>query len=291
MKITVFKNYGYCWGVKRAVDIAVKELNDLESAYILGPIIHNPNTNDKLKKDGLKIVSSVAEVPDGSVFFFPSHGISKTDEEFAAEKSLRTVSLICPFVIKIEQLAIDYEKKGYKVIIYGDPLHTEVKSMVSRLNSAQVVKDEEGVKGLELHPKMLYISQSTQNRDVFYSIFSKLAAAFEWRELIGRFTICQDTFERQDWMANHIEDFEFFIIVGGHQSSNTKKLVEIADLHKKKSVHIEKWDPSVWNMVKGLNNIAVISGTSTNKEDVDEVVNEIKGRLTQDGNNAGIYYA
>ena len=291
MKITVFKNYGYCWGVQRAVDIAVKELNDLENAYILGPIIHNPNTNEKLKKDGLKIVRSVDEVPDGSVFFFPSHGISKTDEKLAEKKGLRTVSLICPFVIKIEQLAIDHEKKGYKVIIYGDPFHTEVKSMVSRLNNAQVVKDEEGVKDLKLYPKMLYISQSTQNRDVFYSIFSRLASAFEWRELVGRFTICQDTFDRQDWMTTHIEDHEFFIIVGGHESSNTKKLVEIAALHKKQSVHIEKWDPSVWDMVKGLNNIAVISGTSTNKEDVDEVINEIKGRLTQDGNNAGIYYA
>ena len=209
----------------------------------------------------------------------------------AKKKKLKTVSLVCPFVINIEKTALKYEKLGYHVVIYGDKNHTEVKSLISRLKDYTIVYKKRDIKNIPDKKKILYISQSTQNKEKFYELFSLIAKRNNWIELHAQFTICNVTFERQDWLLERINDFDFFIIVGGFNSSNTKKLYEIVKQKNKKGIFIEAWDDKYWKEIKKYNNIGIISGTSTPKEKVDEVVNNIKGRVLENGNSISIYYA
>ncbi|MCD6580045.1 4-hydroxy-3-methylbut-2-enyl diphosphate reductase [bacterium] len=291
MKLTIYKEYGFCWGVKRAVEKAEGVLKDKKSGYILGEIIHNPLTNKRLSKKGLKIVNSVEEVPPGSDFFYPSHGISKGNEKIAKDRKLKKHSLVCPFVINIEKLAREYEKKGYDIVVYGDKDHTEIKSLISRVKNYHIVMTKSDIGKLPKLKKILFISQSTQNKEKYYELFTELSKKANWEELVGKFTICNITFERQDWLMEHIEKFDYFIVMGGLNSSNTRKLYEIIENFKKDGIFIEEYSDKIWDKLKKYENIAIISGTSTPKDVVDDCVEKIKGRVEKNGNKININYA
>ncbi len=291
MKITIYKEYGFCWGVKRAVEKAEKVLKDKKKAYILGEIIHNPLTNERLSRQGLSIVKSVEDVPDGSDFLYPSHGIEKDAEKMAKEKHLRSHSLVCPFVINIEKIAKYYEKQGFQIVIYGDKDHTEIKSLISRLKNYHIIMTKAEIRKLPKMKKILFISQSTQNKERYYELFSELAKRKDWMELTGKFTICNVTFERQEWLLYHLDDFDFFIVIGGFNSSNTKKLYEIVKNNKKNGIFIEKYADNILAKLNKHKNIAIISGTSTPKDVVDTCVNEIKKGVEKNGNRVDINYA
>jgi 4-hydroxy-3-methylbut-2-enyl diphosphate reductase len=291
MKITVYKSYGYCFGVKRAIEIVEKTLPKEGKTYILGEVIHNPTVNKGLSEKGLMIVDDIKDVPDNSIFFYPSHGITEGNKKKAEEKSLNCHSLICPYVVDIADKAKKYEKEGYKILIYGNPDHTEVSSLVSQLKSPIVIREKDDIEKIGNFKKAVFLSQSTQNRKKYYTLFKEIATSCYWEQFLGLFTICKATYERQDWVLKHIFEFDLFIIVGGKNSSNTKRLYDIVIENKKKGLLMEKWGKTIFNKIKKYLNIAIISGTSTPKEDVDEIVSEIKGRVVKNGSSVNIYYA
>ena len=157
MRITVYKSYGYCFGVKRAIDTVEKTLPKEKKAYILGEVIHNPTVNKRLSEKGLIIVDDIKNVPDNSTFFYPSHGITEENKNKAAEKSLNCHSLICPFVVDIADKAKKYEKEGYKILIYGNPDHTEVRSLVSQLKSPIVIQGKNDIARIGNFKKAVFL--------------------------------------------------------------------------------------------------------------------------------------
>ncbi len=291
MKVTVLNSYGYCFGVERAVNTALKALKEHKKAYTIGPIVNNPHTNAKLAGQGLITVKSINDIPDGEVFFYPSHGISREDMDLAGKKGLKVYSLICPFVISIEKTVKDWEARGYDIIIFGDPAHTEVKSYRSKLNNVQIVQNKEDIKHLKSFNKALFISQSTQNKERFYEIFSGVSKICEWSEFIGKFTICSAVYERQEWLIGNVKKFDFVLVVGGYGSSNTKKLYDISVSQNVACLHKEQWDEEIYEALSPRRSVAIVSGTSSPKSNVDDIIKELQKRVTENGSKITVSYA
>ena len=142
MNIAVSKHSGFCFGVKRAVDMALKEAEcNKESVYTLGPIIHNSFVVDELASKGVKAVASVSDVESG-ILVIRSHGVGRDVYKQAEEKGLRIVDATCPYVKKIHQLVSDYSEKGYTIIVIGKAAHPEVMGIIGWASSdAYVVYD------------------------------------------------------------------------------------------------------------------------------------------------------
>jgi len=136
MKIICAENMGFCFGVKRAVDMVVKEKN----ACTLGQLIHNPQVVELLEKKGIKVVNSINDINDGTLII-TAHGTSKSIIEKAKEKGLRIIDTTCLLVKRVHELAGEFDKKGYKIILLGDKEHSEVKGVVSNADDASCDKE------------------------------------------------------------------------------------------------------------------------------------------------------
>jgi len=139
MKVLKTKHLGFCFGVKRAINIVLREAEQNKgNIYTLGPIIHNPQMVDNLKEKGIMPVDDVYQIENG-VVVFRTHGIKKEEEEYIKGKGLPIIDTTCPFVKRVRQRAIFLKKNGYRVVIVGDKNHPEVKSVLSYLDNDGIV--------------------------------------------------------------------------------------------------------------------------------------------------------
>lgn len=142
MKILKTKNIGFCFGVKRAIKMVLKEAEETRGdVYTIGPIIHNPQMVDMLKEKGITPVNDVFQISNGTVVF-RTHGIKKDEEEYIRKSGLRIIDTTCPFVKRVRKHAMYLKKKGYTVVIVGDKNHPEVKSVLSYLDNDGIVLQE-----------------------------------------------------------------------------------------------------------------------------------------------------
>ncbi|MGC8684302.1 MAG: 4-hydroxy-3-methylbut-2-enyl diphosphate reductase [bacterium] len=274
---------GFCFGVKRAIDIAIKTSKQQKNVYTLGPLIHNPQEVKRLEDMGIKPVEDINEVTAGTLIY-RSHGVTAEESQKAIEKGLNIIDATCPFVTRSQKLVRALTRKGFHVVIVGDIKHPEVQSLLSYAKpfSVTVVKNPEELPPAWNIKKIAVLAQTTQSMENFKNIVSKLTDnAFE---LVVYNTICDATKIRQDESAALAGMVDVMFVVGGFNSSNTNKLANICKTINPKTYHIEYKDQIKKEMLINAKKVGITAGASTPTwliKDVLKRLKEIAGYLSE----------
>jgi 4-hydroxy-3-methylbut-2-enyl diphosphate reductase len=269
---------GFCFGVKRAVDILEKIARERGGVETLGAVVHNPQVLQRLAKIGVRVARSVADIRDDTVVT-SSHGISPQLEEEIRTRHIDIISTTCPFVHRAQVAARRLAESGFFVVIYGDAEHPEVKGILGWTKGRGIASlDEKFIATLERIPRRLGIlSQTTQVPTHFTEFIKKLIDAAFTRDSEMRVidTICHDIRERQAAALKLANGVDLMLVVGGHHSANTNRLAElcstVTETHLVETA--EEIEP-FW--LKGKRHIGVTAGASADEQTVNEVVTALK---------------
>ncbi|MFO7895311.1 MAG: 4-hydroxy-3-methylbut-2-enyl diphosphate reductase [Candidatus Cloacimonadales bacterium] len=273
MNVRIAKNSGFCFGVKRAINLAMKAAQNDTDIVTLGPIIHNPQMVEKLVDQGIRSVDEISSGKD-KVVIIRSHGIEKEKKEQIQQASKALIDATCPYVSKTQQYGAQLHAEGYKVIIYGDESHPEVVALKSYVpeNAALVVSKQEDLQGLAFR-KVGVISQTTRKLSGLQAVVKELLKISNEVRVIN--TICNATSVRQQSTAQLAKASEIMIVIGGKNSSNTKMLAKICS-ENIKTFHIETSEEVRKNWFDQIeSNIGITAGASTPDWIIVDVYNKI----------------
>jgi len=273
MQIKVSDNIGFCFGVKHAVELSEEALSKKNGKiYSMGPIIHNPQVVKELSDKGLTPVEDIDGIKEGTVVV-SSHGAGA---KLKKKKGIKLIDATCPFVKKIQNRVDRLYKDGYSVIIIGKKAHPEVKALTDFTDGrAIVVKDAGEARELELNgSKVGIVSQSTYSQDTFLEIVSILLN-MPFSEIRVFNTICRDTIKRQGSVRILARDVDMMIVVGGKNSSNTRRLVEVCKDENRDVYHIENEEEIDRSWFSGKESVGIASGTSTPGWVVQDIIDQI----------------
>ena len=277
MRLKLARKVGFCFGVRRAVEMAEEVLKTEGKAYSLGSIIHNKQVVEGLSEKGLEVIKSIDEAVFG-VLVISSHGISPEVAGEISKRSLKLVDTTCPFVRNAQKTARSLGEEGYAVIIVGDVNHPEVKALYDFAGKlAYVVKDASGFKALRLKPngRIGILSQTTQSMDNFLGVVRAIIDAKP--ESLRVFnTICKDAQVRQAAARDISREVDLMLIVGGKNSANTKRLFEVCKKILRRSYLVETELDLRSRWFKDVSAVGITSGASTPETIVRRVANKVK---------------
>ena len=280
MEILVGKTAGFCYGVKRAIDGAKSEIKkSKDPIYCLGEIVHNKQVVEELENEGITFIEDIKNAKGNTII--RAHGVSEEIYKEAEKRNIELKDYTCSNVLKIHKIAEEYSKKGYYVFLCGSKKHPEnigTKSYCKE-NSYIIEKEDDTLKALEKLEKtgikkLLLISQTTYSLEKFYIIEEIIRNELPKNiELVVKNTICKATELRQKETEELSKKVDSMIIIGGKNSSNTKKLYEIASKNCKNTICIETKDEFKKKLYKDSEKIGIMAGASTPQKSIDEVVN------------------
>ena len=284
MKVIIAENAGFCFGVKRAVEMTSKELNTPEKdIYSLGPLIHNEQAVKKLEDEGLKTIDSIDNITDGKVII-RAHGVTKTMVNDINAKKLDIVDTTCPYVKSVHKRVEDFQKQGYNIVIIGDSMHPEVIGINGWCNdNAFIVNSEEEAINLPKMDKIYIVSQTTNTKSKFDKLSTIIKENNEEVEIFN--TICNATTVRQESCKEVAGKVEAMVVIGGYHSSNTNKLVEVSKKYCNHVYHIEMTKELPLQELSKFNTIGITAGASTPDWIIKEVVETVKNINNNEMNN------
>ena len=275
MEVILAEHLGFCYGVKRAIEIARQNASTDGTSSTLGPIIHNPQMVERLKNEGVGTVSSLDEMEDGLVII-RSHGVGPKVYEEAESRGLELVDATCPHVKKAQLSAKLLSEEGYTVVIVGEKNHPEVKSIFEWTEqNAYIIETEAEVDALPSIGKLGIVSQTTFSGEKFRSIVSCLLE--KSREIKILRTICAATDLRQASALELAKNVDVMIVVGGKNSANTSRLAQLCAT-KCKTYHIETVAELQDEWLDHVNKIGITAGASTPDWIIKEVYKQCQNR-------------
>ena len=275
MEVILAEHLGFCYGVKRAIEIARQNASTDGTSSTLGPIIHNPQMVERLKNEGVGTVSSLDEMADGLVII-RSHGVGPKVYEEAESRGLEIVDATCPHVKKAQLSAKLLSEEGYTVVIVGEKNHPEVKSIFEWTEqNAYIIETEAEVDALPPIGKLGIVSQTTFSGEKFRSIVSRLLE--KSREIKILRTICTATDLRQAAALELAKNVDAMIVVGGKNSANTSRLAKLCAT-KCKTYHIETVAELQDEWLDHVNKIGITAGASTPDWIIKEVYKQCQNR-------------
>jgi len=272
MKIELAENYGFCFGVKRAIKIAEENKN----AATYGPLIHNSKEIARLDKDfKVGLVEDFNTFKPGDKAIVRTHGIVKDELVQLKENGIEVVDATCPFVTKPQEIAQEMSEKGYDVVIFGDETHPEIKGVKSyATNGATVVTNAEELEGLRFNERIALIAQTTRKVEDYMTVANYLIPRYKEVRVFN--TICNATFENQDAVRKLSKEADVMIIIGGKNSSNTKQLFNISYENCHNSYHVEDENELNAEWFRDKKHCGVTAGASTPGWIIQNVINSIK---------------
>ncbi len=279
MEVIVAKSAGFCFGVKRAVEQVYGQAGAGEPIYTFGPIIHNEEVVNDLKKKGVAVIEDVEEIdklPKGTLIL-RSHGVSKQVYDRLSESGLKIQDATCPFVKRIHNIAAKESEAGAQIVIIGDAGHPEVEgirgwsrtpaAVIGNLQEAQSFVPEKG-------KKICIVSQTTYS----YNKFQELVEIFAQKgyDINVVNTICNATEERQTEAAEIAAKVDAMIVIGGKTSSNSKKLFEICRQKCENTVFIQTVHDLNLNLKGNARRVGITAGASTPNNIIEEVQNYVR---------------
>lgn len=285
--IRVAESAGFCFGVKRAIEMAYEAIGVEPKLYSYGQLIHNKTVTDDLASKGLEIVESLDGLTEGTLLI-RSHGVGKALYDEAEAKGLKILDGTCPFVKKIHNIVHDKLAEGMGIIIVGDGTHPEVIGINGWCeNAAVILEDEEAAKTKEIPEKEKYavVVQTTFRQAKFDKILEILQGRGINMEIHN--TICSATEKRQTEAEELSKTVDKMIVIGGKNSSNTQKLVEICAKNCGNTVHIETICDLVLNNFGKDDKIGITAGASTPPAIIKEVVVTMSEALENAVQNLG----
>jgi 4-hydroxy-3-methylbut-2-enyl diphosphate reductase len=277
-RIEKARGIGFCFGVRRALDILEKAAREHGTVETLGAIVHNQPVLDRLASVGVRIASGVDDIR-GSVVAISAHGVSPQIEREIKARHIDIIDTTCPFVHRAQIAARRLARAGFFTIVYGDAHHPEVKGVLGWAGDKGLATvDEQLITKLKPLPRRLGIlPQTTQIPEHFNEFAKKLIdhALGKDSELRIVDTICHDIRERQAQALELARRVDLMLVIGGHNSANTNRLAQLCS-EVATTYLIETADEIQTLWLKGKHHIGITAGASTADETIDEVIARLK---------------
>ena len=276
MNLEVGRTAGFCDGVNLCIKRLNKELKEYEVIYCLGEVVHNKDVIDDFVNKGVIFVDSLEEVPDGSVVAFRAHGVVKSIYEEATKRNMKILDLTCPKVFFIRKLVEPYLENSYIVLI-AQKSHPEALSTISFCgNNSCIIEDlsdiDNYIDKMDEFPNVAVFAQTTFNEDKFNEYCDVIREKYSGNLYINN-TICNATHIRQEETKKMAKEKDTMIIIGGKDSSNTKKLYDISKKICSNTLLCENVKDLDLSLVNG--SIGIMAGASTPRNIIDEVINAV----------------
>ncbi len=278
MTIEKADKVGFCFGVKRAIDVLEKVACERGGVETLGAVVHNRQVLQKLAAIGVKVAKNVDDIR-GDVVVTSSHGISPQLEEKIKDRNIEIISTTCPFVLRAQVAARRLAEAGFLVIIYGDAEHPEVRGILGWTKGRGLAAlDDKFIARLDQIPRRIGIlSQTTQVPTHFTDFVKKLIDSAFIRDSEMRIidTICHDIRERQAAAIELAGQMDLMLVVGGHHSANTNRLAELCS-QVTETYLIETAAEIQPSWLEGKRRIGATAGASTDEQTVNEVLKSLQ---------------
>lgn len=272
MHIELAENYGFCFGVKRAIKIA--EENKNSSTY--GPLIHNSKEIARLEKDfQVALTDDYKTFKPGEKAVIRTHGIPKNELFELKANNVDVVDATCPYVTKPQQICQEMSEAGYEIIIFGDEAHPEIKGVKSyAAHRAKVVTSSKELEGLKLGERVALVAQTTRKVEDYMEVANYLIPRHKEVRIFN--TICNATFENQEAVRKISKKADVMIVIGGKNSSNTKQLFSISQDNCKDSYHIEDETDLNYEWFRDKTFCGISAGASTPDWIIQNVIHSIE---------------
>ncbi len=286
---------GYCWGVRRALEIITEAGDPNNPVATIGDVIHNPQVVQRLKARGVDTAESVEEAAQRGFrrVAITAHGAGPERARLAAEHGLELIDTTCPLVTKVQRLGQKLVRQGYFLVVYGDSFHPEVRGVLAWAETSRAV----AAKHIEDLPwnaprgstdpdakvpprKVAVVSQTTKNVDEFMEFVTQLTSmvARDGGEIRVCNTICEPTSERQNALRRLAGEVDLILAIGGKKSSNTARLAEVGRSYGVPSYHIESEAEIEPAWLDGVEVVGVTAGASTPDDVIEGVVDWLVGQ-------------
>jgi len=276
VKILIAKSAGFCFGVKRATNMAFEAAEQHDEICSLGPIIHSPQLVEKLEKQGVQVVRDVEGLPEGAAVIVRSHGITFDELRQLTGREIEVVDATCPFVKNAQNYASQLSDEGYVVVIVGEAEHPEVQGIVSFARDCEVyvVADQQQAEKLPRRRRIGVLAQTTQSLENFRQIIDTLLErCYELRVFN---TICDATTVRQSEAREIAARADVVLVLGGFNSANTTRLAQICREIQPRTHHIETAGEIVPAWFAGAETVAITAGASTPQWIIEEAVQRVE---------------
>lgn len=282
MKLVQAKTAGFCYGVRRAVELAEKTAAEGQPCYMLGSIIHNANVVEELRRRGMETISSPEEAPEGSTVLIRSHGETREAIEQLRARGVRVVDATCPNVAHIHKLVSEASAAGRIPVIMGKKTHPEVVATASRCSGAVLVESAEELEA--------WLLADEKRRDLPLTLVSQTTASKEsWKltvktakklctNAIAFDTICSATYHRQAEAVSLAQQCDVMVVIGDHQSSNTRHLAELCEEQCSRVVWVERAEELPEDLMHNAQCVAITAGAST----PGWIIKEVKTKMSEE---------
>ncbi len=282
MKIIIARESGFCFGVKRAMNM-INNLPDKyhdKIIYSFREIIHNPQEVKRLEGKGINIVHDLNKIKRDSIAVVSTHGITPIEQKNLKKRNITFIDTTCPYVKKIHNVAEDLSRNNYDVLIIGDKHHLEVKGILGYCyGKGKVISSFSDINKIKLGNKIGIIAQTTQNIDKYKKIvFDIINEIFKTKQAEIRVynTICDATYKRQKETIQIARKADVVIIIGGRNSANTRRLYELSKKIQKNVYLIETADEIKKKWFKNKKVLGISAGASTPDWIIHEVIAKLK---------------
>ncbi len=274
MRVEVARYAGVCYGVERALNLALEAARSGRPVRTLGPLIHNPQAVESLRARGVEVAGCLEEVDDGTLVI-RTHGVDPAIIAAARDKGLDVVDATCPFVSTAHQVAERLAAEGYAVVIVGEAAHPEVEGILAHSGGDAVVVEEVADLPEKLASRRVgVVVQTTQSLSRLTAVVDALLPRAS--ELRVHNTICSATGQRQRSAEELARTVDVMVVVGGHNSGNTNRLAEICTAVNSRTHHVETADELDATWFAGAESVGVTAGASTPDEQMQGVIAAIE---------------
>ncbi len=276
MQVLLANEYGFCFGVERAVDMVEEAIGEGDTVRSLGPLIHNEQEMQRLGKFGVTTINEPVQIKRGETAVIRAHGVTPQVQKELEEKASKVVDATCPFVTRVQKLASRAAEQDRHVVIVGSPDHPEMIGVKGYApDHAFIVRDESEVATLPRLRNPLVVSQTTIKVKTFFDTAEAVRSKTDDEVQIVN-TICSATKDRQEAARALAGMVDAFYIIGGRHSSNSVKLLGVCKEQCEKSFLIETEEEIDPNDLVGAERVGVTAGASTPEWLIQKVVKHLE---------------
>jgi 4-hydroxy-3-methylbut-2-enyl diphosphate reductase len=271
-KIIIARSAGFCFGVRRAIDLAEKTVRRRRRVYTLGPLIHNPQEVRRLSANGIRAIKDPARLK-GATLILRTHGIPAPLMEKLRRQKITIVDATCPFVKRAQDIVKRLSADGRQPLIVGETTHPEVVALVSYGGDrCAVVENKAAMKGIRMDARVGIVSQTTQTPENFRQVLAQVRRRCPAVQVYN--TICRATMDRQAEARALARKVDCLFVVGGKNSGNTRRLAEIGGRFTK-TYAIETASEIRPRWLRGAARIGITAGAST----PDWIIHDVKDKI------------
>lgn len=280
MKVSLASALGTCFGVEDAINMAMTPEFGA-NLTIVGQLVHNPQINESLKKNGVSLVNDIDAIDQIKTkkVMITAHGAAQKTKDKLEGAGFTVYDASCPLVMRVHKTIQSMVTKGYFPVVIGQQDHVEVKGIVGDLENYLVISGERDIKKIKIagKRKLGIVSQTTLQVEKVEHLIGKIRGEDYVDEVYFVNTICQPTRDRQVAVRDLAEQVDLMIVIGGYNSSNTKKLVQVCNEKNIEAHHIESFSQLEKNWFYYKKHVGITAGTST----PEHVINETHKAILQ----------